>query len=44
MQAYSGQSYMQAGGLYNAMPNTQYSYGADYILGKQIRKYKSKSF
>ncbi|XP_071548562.1 protein phosphatase EYA1 isoform X4 [Panulirus ornatus] len=32
MQAYGGNSYMQPTGFYNAMPNSQYSYGTDYLL------------
>lgn len=32
MQAYGGNSYMQPTGFYNTMPNSQYSYGTDYLL------------
>ncbi|XP_042211446.1 uncharacterized protein LOC121858857, partial [Homarus americanus] len=32
MQAYGGNSYMQPSGFYNTMPNSQYSYGTDYLL------------
>ncbi|KAK3888290.1 hypothetical protein Pcinc_007644 [Petrolisthes cinctipes] len=32
MQAYGGNTYMQPGGFYNTMPNSQYSYGTDYLL------------
>ncbi|XP_037794608.1 protein fork head-like, partial [Penaeus monodon] len=33
MQAYGGNSYMQPPGFYNTMPNSQYSYGSEYLIG-----------
>ncbi|KAL7644359.1 UNVERIFIED_CONTAM: hypothetical protein RMT77_005186 [Armadillidium vulgare] len=43
MQTYSGQSYMQTGGLYNSMPNSQYAYGTDYLLSTRGLNQSTKS-